>query len=401
MSHDVLFYRTISRRVAGLGPQVRPARLMPLALGLLAFAGCRDGCGEGTRSEPVERAPEARQETTPRVGASDQGGEPVASRQELPPPTDEVTVNLKKPGNQPRRALRYAFQEGQEESTRAEASNILSLTLNKHKHPDAISPTVVGQMNMKVLAAERDGTFTLQFSIGHLSRTDESNPQAELDPVYQMLKRMEPVTVIQRVTSRGMAIETDFKPEESADQGLRKWWLWCQRLTQNFIPLPEQPIGVGAEWEVIQDIELTASTRQTTTYELLALDGKQGRVRAHITQIARTGTIGKIAKDNIQTRLDGMTGSGTAELSFNLNSAFGFGEVTVTTEAKHVHRIGTVESVSESKAVQKVKTSPVTKVSAGSHAEASAKSQAVQTPKTRPAPKTSARLRSEASAKQR
>lgn len=89
---------------------------------------------------------------------------------------------------------------------------------------------------------------------------------------------------------------------------------------QMAVPLPEQPIGVGAKWEVQDVVQQDGiRVRQKTYYELLALDGTRAQVRTQTVQSAdrqRAPLPG--LPDGVTAEVLSLHGSGAGEIEIDL-----------------------------------------------------------------------------------
>ncbi len=85
-------------------------------------------------------------------------------------------------------------------------------------------------------------------------------------------------------------------------------------------PLPEQPIGVGAEWQVIQRVNSGVEILQWTTYKLTKKKGDKIKLTATVQQLAASATVMTPQKSAAPVILLSYDGSGSAETSMALSS---------------------------------------------------------------------------------
>jgi len=84
-------------------------------------------------------------------------------------------------------------------------------------------------------------------------------------------------------------------------------------------PLPEEPVGAGAKWEIKMPIKSQGMTlNQTATYELVSLEGDRGSAKTSVTQTASNQKIQNPMMPGTKVDLTKLTGHGTGQLTFDL-----------------------------------------------------------------------------------
>ncbi|MBN1655913.1 MAG: hypothetical protein JXA30_19255 [Deltaproteobacteria bacterium] len=284
---------------------------------------------------------------------------PTRVQSDLPPPSDDVVIKLIDPGKKPLRKLRYAFRAGIREAAKVAISETMSVKTNGKELPETVSPPVGFEIITSVESAKKDQPAKLTLIFGKTSIPNgTTNAQSTL--VAEMLKSLEGVPGIQTLTDQGIVKESEIQMPNGANAAVRNLWQGTQRIAQNLIQFPVEPVGVGARWEVTQDISLITSARQITKYELLALVRGGGTVRAEIVQTGRPGLVPEMSNDDIENYLDSFKATGEAELDFKLNCGISFGKVTMTTVASYTSESDTEDNITEYHTVQSVETKRAT-----------------------------------------
>jgi len=86
------------------------------------------------------------------------------------------------------------------------------------------------------------------------------------------------------------------------------------------IPLPEDPVGIGARWEVRRVVDhQTHEVDQVVTYELLDLVGTRGELRITVEQSAEPQPLHNLP-DGGEANLDTYVGQGSGGAIFDLTS---------------------------------------------------------------------------------
>ena len=89
--------------------------------------------------------------------------------------------------------------------------------------------------------------------------------------------------------------------------------------TQLAAPLPEEAVGPGARWEAKMSIKTQGMTiDQTTTYEVVSLDGESLTTRSTIVQHAADQKIQNPAMPGLKMDLIKMVGNGTNQSTIDL-----------------------------------------------------------------------------------
>ena len=176
-----------------------------------------------------------------------------------------------------------------------------------------------------------------------------------------MFKKLDGVPGIQTVTNRGIVNATALRLLNHNKPELRNFWLGTQRAVQNLITFPEEAVGVGAKWEVIQDINLTTSTRQTVKYELVAVNRRGGTVQTEIIQEGRPSFVPGMSNNRVETYLDSLKAKGGARLDFEFDQGISFGRSTMTTVVMYTAESDTEDNITEYRTVQKVTTTQLIK----------------------------------------
>lgn len=322
-----------------------------ILLVLLGNQGCRTDSSKQSASSTDKKALVGRPATDkPKT---------VRPTSNLPPPSKKVVVRLIEPGKKPLKKARYKFEAGNRNATRVTVNEKLSVNANGKKRPKTVSPPVNFELTASVDEAPKRGVAKLKLVFGRSSISNAS-PKAHSKIIADMLGTLDGVPGIQSVADNGTVESTNIEFPESASSGVRKLWQGTQRIAQNLVRFPEEEIGVGAQWEVIQDVELATSTRQTTKYELVALDRRGGIVKAEISQIGRPGLVPEMSNDDIETYLDVYKATGKGRLEFKFNSGVSIGKVTTTADAMYTSESDTEDNTTEYHTIQTVEIDPIT-----------------------------------------
>ncbi len=115
------------------------------------------------------------------------------------------------------------------------------------------------------------------------------------------------------VTSRGVVKSSDLEIPKAATPELRQNLESLRSMaSQIAAPMPEEPIGVGAKWDMRLTVTVGELTvQQQSSHELVELDGTRGKIKIALKQQGKGSGSGNLT----------MTSTGHGEISFDLTRA--------------------------------------------------------------------------------
>jgi hypothetical protein len=199
----------------------------------------------------------------------------------------ETTVALLAAGSEPRRALRMHPTMGARSAVRL----MIGIPEVETKVGDRVErkqkyPTQTMVLETDVAEVEHDGDYRYVLSWSDV-RVEES-PDLSRDFQAQMARRYAELAGTKgtvRASSRGFEIENSLEPNPEPGTPLSAARNVRQALRQLAVPLPDEPVGVGARWSANTTLNTDlVELRQAANYELEALDGDHCRIRASFEQ---------------------------------------------------------------------------------------------------------------------
>lgn len=204
-----------------------------------------------------------------------------------PPAEEHIRLVLLSPGAEPRQQLRYRSRVGAEHTFTLDNHTDMAMSSNGHRMFDRTFDTE-GKLAIRVDAVDGD-RITLKVKVISLEV-----------PSYDPVTLMKPKTAANQtgvfvVTDRGRHISSDFKfleeHEEAAD---------VLQLTDYFVLLPVEPVGVGAKWEVHSHLQRNGiAFAQVDTHEILELGPNRARTRATLVQKSWPQVVSGLAEDPV------------------------------------------------------------------------------------------------------
>ena len=197
-------------------------------------------------------------------------------------------TTLVTPGAAPRVALRYAML-GETKHAFVVATTVKTRELSRGVWTDRVAvPEVRIGLELthpKPSATERTRVFARGLAPEIAASTPDGARAAE-----QAIARYRALVEGKRATiesdARGLPPKVTIAGLAAGDDGAATARELETMLAQAMVPLPEEPIGVGAKWSVVMMVNRgDAVVKQTATYELESIDGTRLTIAEHIKQV--------------------------------------------------------------------------------------------------------------------
>jgi hypothetical protein len=258
------------------------------------------------KETPPETKPEAKPEAKP-----EEAKEPPPGPVDVTVAAPKVTVKLVSAGKGTKAALKVAPKQGEKQNVEL----ALDFSGEQAGPPEAggtqkaIYPTIVLTGSAEVKTSDKDGS-TYEVAVTGTDVRENQGQQIPTNVMKQALELVKDLKIGGTIAGNGAAGDVKFHVDK-ADRSAAQVLELVRGATLPAWPvLPNEPIGVGAKWQV------TATTRvqdkldvtQTTDYELVEHKGNKWTLKG-TTKV--TGTDQKV--DGAQ--ISGIKGSGTIEVA--------------------------------------------------------------------------------------
>ena len=250
------------------------------------------------------------------------GPQPTKALPVPPKPTAAATgsaaeVKLIKPGAAPRRELRFKVKPGQTETLKMTMTMAIAMKMGSKSQPSSKLPPMVMDMAMKVTDVKPNGDFRYEFS---LTGTDVGAGPG-IDPkvqkaLKQALGQLKGLSGWALISNRGLNKETKINVPPGADPQTKQVMQGMEQAMQQMgAPLPEEPVGIGAQWQVISKLSQNGiQIRQTATYDLVKLAGDALSCKLAIIQVAPKQKVPAAVGVTVDLLSLKSTGGGTTDL---------------------------------------------------------------------------------------
>lgn len=206
-------------------------------------------------------------------------------------PTEDggvVSVRLLSPGAEPRSPLRLAFTLGATE-TMVMAMQMKTTTTVAGGDQTLKYPLMIEHLRMKVTQVKPDGSARIEFVIERANAKDVSGvPPMVVSAVDQALQGMVGMKGYTLITNRGVVEAGDVEVPSDAPATVKEMaGKMRESLMQFASPVPVEPVGIGAVWEVTSHptaggVKVTQKARQ----KLVGRNGPHIQTEATVKSVA-------------------------------------------------------------------------------------------------------------------
>ena len=224
-------------------------------------------------------------------------------------------VTLVSPGSEPRRLLRYDVEPGVEQSLEMTTLAETDLTTGDQNVKAGGEPMALGG-RITVLSVDGNGVIRYRWEGGGVqSEVPSGDPRVRFAQGLSGLK----ATVVTNDRGLGEAVELE-DAGQLDPMGAQMLEGFVEGIKTLCVPLPAEPVGLGARWEVTSVVShMGMRLTQTTAYELVEWEGDRLRLQITLAQTAPpqdilAGVTGQDAKVRLKSFHSQGEGEATVEL---------------------------------------------------------------------------------------
>jgi len=187
-------------------------------------------------------------------------------------PPDGPSITMLDAGAEPRTELRIAIEAGDTESMTLTQSQSIDQRIDGQQVPSAGGVTTAATTDITVETAE-DGVFQVTSITSGAEIIEAPSPGAAAQAEAAMA---ELIGIGNRFTinDRGRVLDSEPIGLDGVNNALVDELLGGSTGTEIASPLPDEAVGIGAQWEVVQRIPLVGlEIEQVLVYELVSIEG--------------------------------------------------------------------------------------------------------------------------------
>lgn len=250
-----------------------------------------------------------------------------------------LTVKLLTAGKAPLRPLRYQFKAGSSSTLVMEMTMTLSLVMGDKAIPEVKTPVLRTHMRIKNEEVTAEGNLRYSFMLERHEVVAGTGalPEPVMQKLKNDLKQMEGLKGWALVSPRGLTLDGDIQVPPLAEPSIRQMMEnMREQLRQLSSPLPEEPVGIGASWQVDTAHNLSGiMADQTSIHTLTALKGDRGQQSIALKQKAPAQTMkNDKLPPGFEMKLLSLSSEGKGKMSFDLKKLVPSSEMTIAMEMK-------------------------------------------------------------------
>lgn len=232
----------------------------------------------------------------------------------------EDTFKVTNAGTGTKTALRYAFKKGQKVKGKVESDMSMAMTIGAQSMPKADMPTVTQDMTLTVDSVDAAGNLQLTGVITKLTVSKKGEAQV-VKAMEEQLKLLTGSKYIVTMTNRGALTGARYELPAGAPAQLQETIEGVVNGLKQLLPLlPEEPVGVGAEWTSHQKLKISfAQADQDATFKLKSKKGDTCELEVTVAQKAGKQKISLPGMPPGQSaELGGLTGNASGKTKVSL-----------------------------------------------------------------------------------
>jgi hypothetical protein len=230
-------------------------------------------------------------------------------------------VKLLEAGAEPRKAFRWHAKPGDKQTGTITLKISLDMGLGQPMKLPAMNMTM--EFTVKSVSPNGDISYESTTKDATVAEDADTMPQIA-EAMKASINTLKGVSGSSTISARGINLRTEMKIPPGADPQTRQSIEQTKEsLSSMAVPLPEEAIGPGAKWEVKQQVKSEGMTiDQTTTCELVSVEGDRLNLKSSIAQHAANQKVQNPAMPALKLDLKKLTGSGSGNVTIDLAQIF-------------------------------------------------------------------------------
>lgn len=290
---------------------MRTFSIVPFSLILLALACSKTEAPPEAKPELAEPAAEAKPEL------AEPGTKAPSAEPELLLPVGPVVVELIDAGKPPLQPVRWQLRKGSKDQVRMKSEMTLEAQVGTENSPRTETPTVQHLLSVETMEVSPDGTAQMRLEVSNAMVLEGSSAPAQM---LSQLKRSVMSTKGRRgtyeISASGAVRQVEINKSGILPMNLQAIDNIEQLVYWTTVPVPSEPIGLGAKWKAMRVTEEGGlRIEQQASYELTKIEGSSFEVKVLVEKTAKPQTvIPPGATENESFELTGFDWKGTGQV---------------------------------------------------------------------------------------
>jgi Family of unknown function (DUF6263) len=257
--------------------------------------------------------------------------------------TESPIVKLLEAGSSPKKTLRLQPKKGEKQTSLLTMKMKQSLVVNGMKIPVPGAPPM--QFTIEVIVTDvNKNEINFEYKYTKVEVLDDvKNPSPVAALVKQQIEPLVGTSGSCTFTDRGFSVKHDLTLPEGVGGPMRATLDSLKdSMSRLGSPLPEEPIGIGAQWSVEQNIAANGvKLVQTSTHTLKSIDGPTYTIDVAITQTAKPQKMQPPGlPPGSSVDLEALDSSGKGKMELNTTSVFPNSDIGIDSKMKMKLEIG-------------------------------------------------------------
>jgi hypothetical protein len=204
------------------------------------------------------------------------------------------TVKLMSPGAEPRAPLSYELEQGSKHRLSMGMDMLMSIRMGDQAIPATSIPRIVMGLDMLIAEKGAEGDWKIDANLDRTSLEPKGDQQRAIaDQMLPSIEGMKGMRMSYWVTPKGHVRDVQLKlPEGFPAQAQQMLQGMNQSFESMMAPLPVDPVGIGAKWEVVTRVASSgADLLQFATYTLKKKTGSKALLEVTVKQLAAKATV--------------------------------------------------------------------------------------------------------------
>lgn len=310
---------------------------LSLTLAVLALAACDRREAPAITAEPVitaaprERAPEPERAPAPQ-GAGPEQGLPAAPNGILPrgaadkilPVGGKPVVKLLEAGAEPRSDISYAFVKGSSQKMLMAMDMSMGMKMQGQTLPATALPRMTMGMDAATVDKNGAGEFKVDSHLTTVSVDPNGGQQEQMARALRPhLEAMKGLSMAYWVSPKGHVHDVKIGSPPGMPAAAQQLLNGMSQSFESMVtPLPAEPVGVGARWQVLSRTATGgADLLQSAIYTLKARAGSRATLEVKLVQLAANDTIvGPQMPAGMSAKIKSFTSGGSGTTQMDLKS---------------------------------------------------------------------------------
>jgi hypothetical protein len=234
----------------------------------------------------------------------------------------QATVALIKPGQGPKKVLRYQFQKGRKRNFAMDMEVVATRVVNGQPTPGT-PPITISMSGTSLTVAADDQKAQRENTFLNFTPSSEGLPPMMVEQMKAQFGALKGIQLVETVSTQGQILDLSIKEESVTNpEALALVQNLQDGMSNAFLALPAEAVGVGAEWKGTSTITTAGlNILQENTVVLKSLNGNRATVEVTFKQSA-----GKQILDapglppGAQVELVSMEGGGTGTVTVDFST---------------------------------------------------------------------------------